>query len=160
MTRDIILGGTFGLLHDGHREMLRTAFQAGRPTIGVTSDELARRTRDDPRYIPLVSKRKVILHHECEKLAEEYDREYDLFVLQHPTEPAVTGDHFDAIVISPEDKTRERVQDINEKRTNNGLDELEMIEADMVQAEDGDRISSTRIIRGEIDAHGNIINWF
>lgn len=162
MVRDVILGGTFGPLHDGHREMLRTAFEAGRPTIGLTSDELARKTRDEPRYIPhALKKRKVILEHECDILAEEFDREYDIFILTDPTREAVETEQFEAIVVSPEGKIDERVEKINEQRQEvHGFDPLEKIEANMVYAEDGGRISSTRIINGEIDEHGNIIDWF
>lgn len=161
MSQRVILGGTFGPLHDGHRQMLKKAFEAGNPTIGLTSDTLARKTRDEPRYIPLAEeKREVILTHECEKFAEEYDREYKIFVLDHPTQKAVETENFDAIIISPEGKVDERVQEINEQRKENGYAPLETITAEMMFAEDGGRISSTRIIKGEIDEHGNVIEWF
>lgn len=160
MVKEVILGGTFGPLHDGHREMLRTAFEAGRPTIGLTSNELARKTRDDPRYIPTVEKRRIILEHECNKLADEFNRDYDIFILNHPTRKAVDTEDFKYIVISPEGKIDERVQQINEQREERGFEPLSSIQAKMVSAEDGDRISSTRIINGEIDEHGNIIDWF
>jgi len=160
MTTQVVLGGTFGPLHDGHREMLRTAFEVGSPTIGITSDELARKTRDEPRYIPSAEeKRKVILEYECEKLADTFGREYTIAIIDHPIQKAVEEERFDAIVLSPEGKVDERVTMINEKRDNNGYEPLETVYADMVEAEDGKRISSTRIINGEIDEHGAVIDW-
>jgi len=64
------------------------------------------------------------------------------------TEPA-----FDAIVVSPE--TRGGAERINEIREAAGHDPLRIEVVDHVPAEDGERISSTRIVRGEIDRHGN-----
>lgn len=157
---EVILGGTFGPLHDGHRAMLETAFEHGNPTIGLTSDKLSRKTRDEPRYIPSFEKRRVILNHECEKLAVKYDREFDIFELNHPTKKAVETPEFEAIVVSPEGKVEERVREINKVRREHGFSPLETVTAPKVLAEDGERISSTRMIAGEIDEQGNIIDWF
>ena len=45
---------------------------------------------------------------------------------------------------------------INELREQRDHDPLEIEVVDHLPAEDGDRISSTRIIKGEIDEHGNL----
>jgi len=72
--------------------------------------------------------------------------------LEEPTGIA-TEPQFDALVVSPETKaTGERINDIREER---GLDPLRIEVVDHVLAADGDIISSTRIVQGEIDEHGN-----
>lgn len=157
---DVILGGTFGPLHDGHREMLRTAFEFGNPLIGLTTQELSQKTRDSPRYIPAFEKRNIILKNECNSLAEKYGRQYKIFAMNHPTKEAEINTNIRAIVVSPEEKVEKRVNEINQVRTEtNNLPELEMIVASKVTAEDGTRISSTRMIQGEINQHGEQIVW-
>ena len=61
----------------------------------------------------------------------------------------------DALVVSPE--TDEEVAEINRRRTERGMDPLESIVVPHEYAEDGDPISSTRIVAGEIDEHGNLL---
>jgi len=57
-------------------------------------------------------------------------------------------------VVSPE--TKHGGEKINEIREERGFDPLEIEIVDHVRAEDGDIISSTRIVNGEIDEHGNL----
>jgi pantetheine-phosphate adenylyltransferase len=58
------------------------------------------------------------------------------------------------LVVSPETETGG--QRINEIRRDRGYDPLDIEVVDHVYAEDGEIISSTRIVTGEIDEHGNL----
>lgn len=89
---NVALGGTFDPVHDGHRALFERAFELRSVTIGLTSDDLAPKTRSEDRPIR---------------------RQRDLGTL-----------------------------------------DLEVVE--FVHAEDGEIITSTRILRGEIDEHGNL----
>ncbi|WP_423751316.1 phosphopantetheine adenylyltransferase [Salinirarus marinus] len=149
----VALGGTFDPIHDGHDALFERAFELGDVTVGLTSDELAPETRHEPRRIRSYEERKRDLEEELERYAEKYDREFEVRKLDDPTGIA-TEPQFDAIVVSPETrKGAERINDIREQR---GFDPLRIEVVDHVPAEDGERISSTRIVRGEIDRHGNL----
>ncbi|GBC75530.1 hypothetical protein HRbin06_00848 [archaeon HR06] len=58
----------------------------------------------------------------------------------------------EAIVVSEE--TKERAKYLNKLRRERGLKPLKIVVVEMVKAEDGLRISSSRIRRGEIDEEG------
>jgi pantetheine-phosphate adenylyltransferase len=149
----VALGGTFDPVHDGHRELFRHAFDHGDVTIGLTSDELAAETRHADRHVRPYAERKADLEPELEALANEYDREFEIRKLEKPTGIAVEP-QFDVLVVSPE--TRPGGERINELREAAGLEPLDIHVVDHRRAEDGDIISSTRIVRGEIDEHGNL----
>lgn len=149
----VALGGTFDPVHDGHLALFRRAFELGDVTVGLTSDELAPETRHIERYVRPYEERKAELEAELEPLAEEYDREFEVRELNEPTGIA-TEAQFDALVVSPE--TRDGGERINEIRAERGYDPLRIEVVGHITAEDGKRISSTRIVAGEIDRHGNL----
>jgi pantetheine-phosphate adenylyltransferase len=149
----VALGGTFDPVHDGHRALFERAFELGDVTVGLTSDELAPKTRHVDRYVRTFEDRKRDLIAELEPLAEAYDREFEVRKLEEPTGIA-TEPKFDVLVVSPE--TKDGGERINEIRKERGHDPLDIEVVDHVTADDGERISSTRIISGEIDRHGNL----
>jgi len=62
---------------------------------------------------------------------------------------------YDYIVVSPE--TYPMAEKINRLRAERGKKPIRVVRIDCVLAEDGKPISATRIVEGEIDAHGNLI---
>lgn len=148
----VALGGTFDPVHDGHRALFDRAFKLGDVTVGLTSDDLAPRTRHEDRFVRPFTERKHDLAAELDKFAAEYDREYAIRELTEPTGIA-TEPQFDVLVVSPETETGGKR--INELRRERGHDPLEIEVVDHIYAADGDVISSTRIVAGEIDEHGN-----
>ncbi|MFA9426538.1 phosphopantetheine adenylyltransferase [Natronorubrum sp. A-ect3] len=151
---DVALGGTFDPVHDGHRRLFERAFELGDVTVGLTSDNLAPKTRHVERRVRSFSERKQRLETELEPLAAEQDREFEIRRLDEPTGIA-TEPQFDYLVVSPE--TRNGGKRINEIRRERGHDPLDVVVVPHMLADDGDIISSTRIVRGEIDEHGTVL---
>lgn len=150
---NVALGGTFDPIHDGHRALFERAFELGDVTVGLTSDELAPRTRREDRPIRPYDLRRADLETELARYAKEYGREFTVRKLESPTGIA-TEPGFDVLVVSPETKTGGKR--INELRREQGRELLTLEVVDSVYAEDGKLLSSTRMIRGEIDEHGNL----
>ena len=150
---NVALGGTFDPVHDGHRKLFERAFELGDVTVGLTSDELAPKTRHVERYVRPYDRRKRDLEAELAPRAEEHDRQFAVRKLTEPTGIAVEPE-FDALIVSPE--TKAGGERINEIRRESGHGPLEVVIVEHVPAEDGERISSTRIVAGEIDEHGNL----
>lgn len=147
----VALGGTFDPVHDGHRKLFDRAFQLGDVTVGLTSDELAPQTRNEERYIRPFEERKRTLERELERVAERHDRRFEIRQLDEPTGIA-TEPGFEYLIVSPE--TEPTGKRINGIRDDKDLEPLEIVVVNHLEAEDGERISSTRIVKGEIDEHG------
>jgi pantetheine-phosphate adenylyltransferase len=150
---NVVLGGTFDPVHDGHRALFERAFELGDVTVGLTSDDLAPKTRAVDRHVRPFDEREADLESELESFAAEHDRSFEIRELTEPTGIA-TEPGFDVLVVSPE--TKAGGEKVNEKRRENGLKPLEIEVVDHRYAEDGNVISSTRIVAGEIDEHGNL----
>lgn len=165
--RTVVLGGTFTPIHDGHRALLHKAFQTadhhegdGHVIIGLTSSDLARQTRSNPEHAEMLGsfdERRRELESELERWADAYTADYEIQELEDPRGPAMRPD-VDALVVSPEGKAQHRAHELNEQRVRDGDPPIEIHTAPFVIAEDGVRISSTRIRNGEIDAHGNLLD--
>ena len=149
----VACGGTFDLLHKGHRVFIKRAFEVGdRVVIGLTTDEFVKKLRKPHPVAPY----KERLRELREFLRREglLDRA-EIIPLDDPQGPAAWNGTVDAIVATPE--TEPGALAINKARMSKGLKPLKIVIVDMVLAEDGRPISTTRIRRGEIDREGRLI---
>ncbi|MDN7023999.1 phosphopantetheine adenylyltransferase [Methanoculleus sp. FWC-SCC1] len=149
----VMVGGTFDPLHAGHKKLLVHSFQAagsgGDVTIGITTDAFAGSKTHPVR--PYAERM-----HEIEEFIRESGvaAEWHIEPLSDRFGSALEAD-FDVLVVSEE--TYPVAVEINERRRNLGRKEVDIHEIRCVLAEDGRRISSTRIHRGEIDRYGRVI---
>jgi pantetheine-phosphate adenylyltransferase len=149
----VVVAGTFGPLHDGHRRLFETALRHGDEgvVVGVTTDELARGSRT--REVPPHDERLDGVRDAIDDL-NEWGRTVDYRAVADDVSFAGTDPDVDALVVSPE--TADELVDVNDRRRENGLEPIEGLVSPYVLAADGERISSTRIVRGEIDEHGQL----
>jgi pantetheine-phosphate adenylyltransferase len=146
--RKVALGGTFDRFHEGHRKLIKKAFEIGQEVlIGVTSDEFAGSKGNVEPCNVRMSKLKSILN--------KFDGKYYIARLDEPYGPTVNADDIEAIVVSEE--TKPTALQINKERGRSGLKPLDIITIRMVLSEDGKPISSTRIRKGEIDVKGMLL---
>lgn len=150
----VAMGGTFDVLHRGHRKLLREAFNVGRKVmIGVTTDEFAR-TLHKPHKFDVYSKRKKDL----ERLLTRWGvlPRATIVPLYDRFGPTITNRHIDALVVSR--RTMGTADVINARRKATGLRPLALDPIDLILADDRRPISSTRIRRGRIDREGRLLS--
>lgn len=150
----VAVAGTFGPLHDGHRALFETALERGDEgvIVGLSSDEFATETRrPDPRPIPPYEERTQRVEAALDRL-DEWNRPIEIRKFSDEHGFADDDPSLDPLVVSPE--TDEAVDEINRRRKERGMDPLERVVVPYAYAEDGEPISSTRIVEGEIDEHG------
>jgi len=122
--------------------------------VGLTSDELAPKTRPEPREVRPFEDRKTDLAAELERL-DDWGRDRRIERLEDPYAVASEESDFDTLVVSPE--TEEGGERINELRCDRGHEPLNIVVVPHVLAEDGEPISSTRVAKGEIEPDGTVL---
>ena len=152
--KKVAVGGTFDYLHNGHAAILAKAFEVGgRVLVGICSDEMQLLLQKDSAGIQPLYKRKQAL--EALLRSKGWLERADLVVISDAFGPTVEDPDLEAIVVSPE--TRSRAEELNKLRVSRGLPRLEIIEIPFVLAEDGKPISSIRVRYMEIDIHGKVL---
>lgn len=151
MFNKVVVGGTFDMLHKGHKRLLETAFGVGKSVIiGLTSDGFANRFRAvDGR--PYENRKEDLLKF----LGEKNFRNYHIVEISDSYGVATIDPESDCIVVSEE--TLLRAEEINAIRFKKGLEKLVIIVVPIMNAADGKAISVERIQRGEIDWEGGVL---
>ena len=150
----VATGGTFDELHIGHLALLTKAFEVGdKVIIGISSDEFASRVKNKKILRHTYEERVKNLRDTIEKRFGHVN--YTIAKLDNEFGPTVTYGLVDALVASSE--TACKGEDINNIRRTNRLEPISIVAVEILKAEDGGPISSTRIRAGEIDASGKIL---
>ena len=146
--RRCLIGGTFDRFHSGHQLLIQTALrQADFIEIHVTNDEMA---QSKGGWIQSLDDRMEAL---LVWLSETAHLRYEVHVLNDPHGPAPNHRTADSIVATVE--TIPRCHQINERRYENGLPPLSILEAPHLIDELGGILSSSRIRLGLIDQDGH-----
>lgn len=143
------VGGTFNVLHRGHRMLLDKAFEVGDVVaIGIMSDS----------YVAENKKRTVALDERLSTLKDylaSKNKPYTINIIEDAEGNLMTDASVSAIVVSPERFTEAEL--LSKKRVQRGLGELRIHRIGYALADDCAPISSTRVMEGEIDLEGRML---
>tara|TARA_B100001029_G_scaffold142227_1_gene121787 strand:- start:966 stop:1409 length:444 start_codon:yes stop_codon:yes gene_type:complete len=146
------MGGTFDILHVGHKNLLaRASLEGDEVLVGLTTDEKARVSRES-EVLNSYEVRKENL--ESYLNSEGFLEKFIIVPLNNDWGPSVIDKDFDAIVVSEE--TKKTADKINSIRASEGKNQLSVIVVPLVLADDGQLISSSRIRKQEIDSKGKL----
>lgn len=145
--KKVAVGGTFDKFHDGHKKLLKTAFDIGEEVeIGITSNSFGGLKGDIDSCKERISNLRNFFSDKSN---------FHVTELNDPFGTTIQDPDFDAIVVSEE--TEPTALKINNIRLEKDMLPLDIVVVSFVLAEDGNPISSTRIRRGEINKEGNIL---
>ena len=146
----VATGGTFDIIHKGHTELLEKAFSiSSNVIIGLTSDELA-----EKKGKKITNNYSVRLETLTSLIQKNFPNSmFRISKLNNDFGPAVLEGNVQALVVSEETSYQGEI--LNKLRTEKDLPKVEIIIITMALAEDGKRISTSRIKKSEIDYEGN-----
>lgn len=143
-------GGTFDIIHRGHRTLLSAALNGyDHVIIGLTTDGFAARRGKvplNPYSVRFKNLRGIIR-------SEFPDSSCEICPLEDVFGPAVLRESVDALVVSEETANQGEV--LNRMRAEKGLGPVRVVVVPMVHAADGNPISTTNIRNNLMDVDGN-----
>lgn len=143
------VGGTFNVLHAGHKALISRAFaSADEVIIGISSDRMATATRKEVN--PYDHRKEVI-----EGYAKTFGKPYWVQQIDDIFGPTASMSDIDVLVAS--EWSQENAEIINRERVKNGLNGVKIDVVPTVLAADFKPVSSTRVMSGEIDADGKLL---
>jgi pantetheine-phosphate adenylyltransferase len=146
----VCIGGTFNIIHKGHEHLIKKAFNIigknGTVFIGVTTDEFLHHEKKSKPYKNRINTLKKYLK------SKGFINRAIIMPISDKYGPTLIED-FDVIIVSPE--TYNNAVEINDKRIRKKP--MKIIKIPYVLAKDGKIISTSRIIKKEIDKEGNLI---
>ena len=147
----VATGGTFDVIHKGHIALLSKSFSVSEKIIiGLTGDEFA--ARKEKKLLHSYSQRLESLIKVIEKNFPGSD--YQISKLDNDFGPAVLEGNVQALIVSEETQYQGDV--LNRLRSEKNFPHVDIIIVPMVLANDGKRISTSRIKNSEIDSEGNL----
>ena len=143
-----VVAGTFNILHDGHKELIRKAFEVGDEIlIGVTSDRMSCSGRNET--VPFYMRKR-----ELEIFLSETKKPWRIMEIDDIYGPKELMDKAEILVVSEE--TFENGLTVNEERKSRGIKPMELYTIPMAKASDGSKISSSCIMEGKYGRNGKI----
>lgn len=141
--KKVVVGGTFNILHEGHKALLRKAFELGKVTIGLTSNVMARKIKK--REVEDFKYRKKELE---DFIIKKFLVKPKIVKIEDKFGPTLEED-FDYIVVSP--ATYPTAILINQERQKRNKKPIKIVKIEFVLAKDGKPISATKILKGKMD---------
>jgi len=179
--KKVVVGGTFEILHEGHKALLRKAYESVEEDKSSSSPFAAARAveEDKSSSSPFAAARagEVLIGLTSDAMARKWKRrktedfkyrkkELEGFVrkefnvkpkivkIEDKFGPTLKED-FDYIVVSPE--TYKTALLINKERQKRNKKTIKIVKINFALAKDKKPIFSTRILKGEIDRDGNLL---
>ena len=139
-----VVGGTFDHFHDGHRALLAEAVrQSTKLLIGVSDAKLLSR-KQHAEMIEALEVRKLNVRRFIKSLNP--DLELEIVEISDPFGPSITIPDIDKIIVSEE--TLEGALEINRKRSERGLKEMQVVVIPLVK--ESEQKQSSSIIRARL----------
>lgn len=146
-----VCGGTFDLLHEGHRKFLQDILEiSDKILIGLTSDQFASRKDLDIQKFEI---RKSGLENFLNLITDPAN--FKIISINDVYGPLL-DESLKVDVLIATSETLKGAEEINNKRVEEGLSALSIELIEMKKADDGGLISSTRVRNGEIDRKGRL----
>jgi inosine/xanthosine triphosphatase len=143
------VGGTFNVLHKGHRRLLETAISQGDElAVGLMSEAYCRTNKS--ATLPYLQREKALREYLDAKMVRYTISSIDVKEGTAPDDPELN-----VLVVSEE--TLLLGPRINDMRLRRGSRPVNLVVVPYVLADDFRPISSTRIMAGEIDAEGRLL---
>src|SRR3989338_11087960 len=167
--RQLAIAGTFDRLHKGHLRFISQAFDLSeRVIIGLTSDsfvkekskihpdQIGTNIKSNPKFkiqIKNYKHRKLELEEFLKK--KNFRSRVEIVKIDDVYGPATAENEIEALLVTANSRTGG--EKVNQKRGKSGLPQLKLETMDLVMAEDGKAISSSRIRMGEINRFGQLM---